>query len=518
MPWFFCIKKQKSTSEGTFGPFQLRTMATPDWESTPWYDMNEAFGYIQIAKYAGSIINVETSIFESDWATPAINEVNTFLGQKNYAEFKFTLSSDFEKATLKKGFRLSIDSGLFKVSDITKFKIDDADTTPTLIKDNVIVVKWGKEKTGKEGSSGLKVSFRCVVTNPQRIASKSFYFTFMRVYNKEILSVGSQNSYPFKTEMKKLGKTMNLSLGWGVDVPFYDTSVTEKDKWGYADSYAEDPFKIVVSPSACKTPECSVINTMRYKFKVDQPIVSGSHDVTIFFKPSKPNDYVGYTLYHTGITSTLKTKHINTGGSAEDMSVAKCLYYYNQPMNYIKCTDCYIEKNTEYEIAFRLSLYNFEPSKFITELRVGVFGADIYNWEAHHDVVLADTSELNTGFFPLTGFPNYKKRDMTADDVGGNFGEVDLNYSDDKKWIPWVRPQITGNKQYWFRFKTTSSSYSSGGWKITIFAPKSIGNTITNAFIVPKTWTTPVTTPINQEVDIALVKAGTNWNFNKFTL
>ncbi len=156
------------------------------------------------------------------------------------------------------------------------------------------------------------------------------------------------------------------------------------------------------------------------------------------------------------------------------MTAVTCEYFYNKnypsgytkSMNYIKCPNAFVEQDTEYEIGFRLSLFNFEPSNFITELRIGTMGGDIYNYEATHEVTLSDRKESQTGFFPLTGFPNYDKRQMnTASvmDLGGNFGEINMNLSDNKKWIPWVRPQVTG-KKFYFRFKTNSATYSSGAW------------------------------------------------------
>ncbi len=146
-------------------------MATPNWKSTPWYDMNGAFGYIQIGEYAGSITNVNTEIFESNWTT-SLNQVVKILGAKNYAIFKLNLGGDFEKFTRKKGFQLTIGSGAFTVTDIAKFKVDDVEFTPT-IDGNVITLIWDKERAPKAGNSGLKVEFRCVVENPQFIASQN---------------------------------------------------------------------------------------------------------------------------------------------------------------------------------------------------------------------------------------------------------------------------------------------------------------------------------------------------------
>ncbi len=181
-------------------------------------------------------------------------------------------------------------------------------------------------------------------------------------------------------------------------------------------------------------------------------------------------------------------------------------------MNQIKCSNVFLQKDEEYEVSFRLSLFNFEPSRFTTELRIGhgIYKGDIYNYEALHDVVLADSKEGNQGFFPKTGLPRYPKRQFTVDNVGGNFGEIDPNFNTDKKWIPWIRPQITGNKQYWFRFKTTTKSYSSGAWMVSIYTPKGIGNLISSAFIVEKSWDNSSGTDPDQSVIITPEPAKAN--------
>ncbi len=90
-----------------------------------------------------------------------------------------------------------------------------------------------------------------------------------------------------------------------------------------------------------------------------------------------------------------------------------------------------------------------------TELKIISNNTPVLFYRITHPVGKVDDG--GSLFYPKTALPKYKREAMTAEDLGGNFGEIDETINNRNKFVPWVNPSTDTTKKNFFRFNNIAS-------------------------------------------------------------
>ncbi len=271
------------------------------------------------------------------------------------------MSTEVTKYICNNGFKINISAGAFILKTISVVQVENGKQleTSNSAKDGEAIVMKGHQDME---ATQINLLVRFTAVNPAFISSSSISITFTKRYDRDIL-LSQSTTKIMSTVMQDLDSPLTLALGWGVGIPDKTDTLDRTKEFKIP---APHPFYIMTGSANCKTPgdtKCLPINTITYKFKIDHGkyLEGVSHTVKInFLYGSASLTNPKMTVLANSIHTNLSPKHVDTSGTTTDANRATCNYYYKGTTshNYIQCDNVFLQKNTDYTIAFRMGILN----------------------------------------------------------------------------------------------------------------------------------------------------------------